>query len=115
MEDISKAVLVLIDNFKGQVTDCVISLLDTNNILVSLIPANSTDSLQPLDIAVNEPAKDFLKHKFEYWYSEQAMEQLKVLDIKSAHIQPINFSLAAMKVLSAQWLVEMEEYLLDNP
>ena len=72
--DISRAALVLMDNFRAQVTDCVISLLEANNIHVCLIPANTTDLLQPLDIAVNKPAKDFLKRKFEQWYSEQVMK-----------------------------------------
>ena len=32
------------------------------------MPANTTDQLQPLDISVNKPAKEFLKRKFEQWY-----------------------------------------------
>ena len=114
--DISMAALVLMDKFRGQVTDHVISLLEVNNIHVCFIPANTTDLLQPLDIAVNKPAKDFLKCKFEHWYSEQVMKQLQgVADIQSVQIQPINLCLAAVKELSAKWLAEMGEYLSDNP
>ena len=114
--DISKAALVLTDNFRGQVTDCVISLLKANNIHVCLIPANTTDLPQPLDIAVNKPAKDFLKRKFEQWYSEQVMKQLQgVTEIQSVQIQPINLCLAAVKELSAKRLAEMGDYLSDNP
>ena len=46
--------LVIMDNFKG-------------NIHVCLLPPNTTDLLQPMDIAVNKPAKDFLKRNFEEW------------------------------------------------
>ena len=53
--------LVIMDNFKGQVVDSVTDLLELNNIHVCLLPANTTDKLQPMDIWVNKPAKDFLK------------------------------------------------------
>ena len=58
--------LVIMDNFKGQVTVRVSSLLEEYNIHVSLLPANTTDLLQPMDVAVNKPAKDFLLKKFEH-------------------------------------------------
>ena len=48
--------LVLFDFFKGQCTDSVFKLLDENNILHIMVPANCTDRLQP---SVNKPAKDF--------------------------------------------------------
>ena len=51
--DDNTAALVIMDNFKGQVTPSVLSLLEDNNILVCLLPANTTDRLQPLDISVN--------------------------------------------------------------
>ena len=51
--------LIIMDNFKGQVTSAVNSLLDANNIHVCLLPPNTTDRLQPLDISVNKSAKDF--------------------------------------------------------
>ena len=114
--DDTAAALVIIDNFRGQITDSVNSLLEANNIHVALLPANATDLLQPMDIAVNKPAKDFLKRKFEQWYSEEVTKQLEgVEDIEAVDIQPINMSSAAMKVLTAKWLVEMGEYLSENP
>ena len=61
-----KPALVIMDNFKGQVTFRVSSLLEEYNIHVCLLPANTTDLLQPMDVAVNKPAKDFLKKKFEH-------------------------------------------------
>ena len=39
--------LVIINNFKGQITSAVSELLEANNIHVVLLPANMTDSLQP--------------------------------------------------------------------
>ena len=66
--------LVIINNFKGQVTDGIVQLLDDNNIHLVKLPANITDRLQPMDISVNKAAKDFLRHKFNEWYSEQVAE-----------------------------------------
>ena len=42
--------LIIIDNFKGQITSSVTSLLEENNIHVCLLPPNTTDRLQPTDI-----------------------------------------------------------------
>ena len=61
LRNISSPALVIINNFKGQVTDEVSSLLDVNDIDVCLLPPNCTDRLQLMDISVNRPAKVFLK------------------------------------------------------
>ena len=114
--DTSKAAVIIMDNFKGQITSQVNDLLEDNNINVCLLPPNTTDLLQPMDIAVNKPAKDFLKRKFEHWYSEEVTKQLEgVSEIESAELQPLDFSMAVVKELTAKWLVEMVEYLADNP
>ena len=53
--------LVIMDNFKGQITTSETDLLEMNNIHMCLLPPNTTDLLQPM----NKPAKDFLKRWFE--------------------------------------------------
>ena len=68
--------LVIMDNFKGQVTNSVTNVLEVNNILVVLLPPNTTDLLQPMDISVNKPAKEYLRRQFQQWYSEEVMKQL---------------------------------------
>jgi len=57
--------VVIMDNFKGQVTPAVSKLLEDNNIHACLLPPNTTDKLQPMDLAVNKPAKNFLRKKFQ--------------------------------------------------
>ena len=52
--------LVVFDNFNGQCTEEILTLLDHNNISIIIIPANCTDRVEPLDLAVNKPVKDFL-------------------------------------------------------
>ena len=112
-----KTALVVIDNFKGQVTESVTSLLEDHNIHICLLPANTTDLLQPMDISLNKPAKDFLKRQFNQWYTEQVMKQLEGRDddLEAAELQPIEMGMPIMKEISAKWLVDMAEYMSDNP
>ena len=60
-EDHDKAVVIIMDNLKGQITSNVPDLLEQSNIHVCLLPPNTTDRLQPLDLTVNKPAKEFLR------------------------------------------------------
>ena len=111
-----KPALVIMDNFKGQVTTKINDLLEANNIHVCLLPPNTTDTLQPMDMSVNKPAKDYLKRSFEQWYSDEVMKQLTgEADIESMEIEPIDLRLAAVKEMTAKWLVDMAKYISDNP
>ena len=75
-----------------------------------------TDLLQPLDKAVNKLSKDYLKHRFGYWYSSEVAKELQgISDIESAVIQTVNLSKAAIKERSAKWIVDMTEHIADNP
>lgn len=103
------------DNFKGQVTSVVTSLLEENDVHLCLLPPNTTDRLQPMDVSVNKPAKDILKRRFEEWYSEQIIKQLEGRDIESAELQPISMALPMMKELGAKWLVEVAQHFSENP
>ena len=114
--DDNTAALVIMDNFKSQVTPSVLSLLEDNNILVCLLPANTTDRLQPLDISVNKPAKHFLREKFQDWYASQILQQLNPsLNIEDQQLQPIDLSLPLLRELGAKWIVEMAGYFANNP
>lgn len=59
-EDHDKAAVIIMDNFKDQITSKVTDLLEQSNIHTCLLPPNTTDRLQPLNLAVNKPAKEFL-------------------------------------------------------
>ena len=67
----SQSALVILNEFKGQTTDAVLSLLGQNNIEYVLVPPNYTDCLQPLDVSINKPVKDFLRRKLTDWYAEK--------------------------------------------
>ena len=109
-----QAALAIFDNFRGQMTDKVIQLLDDNNIHHVLVPACCTDRLQPLDVSVNKSVKDCLKNEFRLWYSEQVMECAEV-EGEELKIQPINLTAANIKTIGARWIVKTFEHLSENP
>ena len=109
LEDKENDALIIMDNFRGQITPAI----KTFNIHVCLIPPNTTDLLQPLDISVNKPAKECLR-KFEQWYSERVLEQVQGQDIDNVEIDPINLSLPVMKELGAKWIGETAEYISET-
>ena len=71
-----------------------------------------------MDIAVNKPAKDFLRKEFQQWYSEHVMKQLEgqdITDVENAKLQPIDLGLPALQKIGVKWLVDMASYISDNP
>ena len=83
--------VVIMDNFKGQITEPMTELLERHRIHTCVIPANATDHLQPMDISVNKPAKSFLKKQFEMWYSDLITQQLEGQDIETVAVEPIDW------------------------
>ena len=73
-----QAALVIMDVFRGQTTDDVISLLRDNHIHYVLVPNNMTQLFQPLDLTVNKHCKSYLKQLFLEWYAQQIENQLSV-------------------------------------
>jgi hypothetical protein len=75
-------------------------LLEEHNVHVMKLPANCTDCLQPMDISVNKAAKDFIRQRFNEWYSEQVAEQVGDGDISQLQAQPVSLTGAAMKAVA---------------
>ena len=103
--------LVLFDNFKGQCTEDMFKLLDSNDINVVLIPPNCTDRLQPLDVSVNKSVKEFLHQKFHSWYADSVSTQLGGTKPR----QPVDLRLSVVKPLGAKWLVDLFDYMKTKP
>ena len=102
--------LVLFDSFKGQCIEGIFQKLDENNILYIIVPPNTTDKLQPLDLSVNKPAKDFVKERFQSWYAGIICKQLQ-----DKIEEPVDLRLSIMKPLAAQWIIEMYSYFQSHP
>ena len=103
----SHPALVIFDEFNGQTTDKVFSILEENSIFYVIVPPNCTDRLQPLDISVNKAAKEFLRSRFQEWYASKIAFQLK----QSARVtEPVDLRLSLMKPIGAKWLIELYDY-----
>ena len=102
--------LAIFDHFRGQLTDRVKQALEDDNIHSVLIPPAYTGELQPMDISVNKVIKSFLRSKFSQWYSDELTKLFMVDDD-----EPVDLSTPHIKCVSGQWLVQLYEYLGDNP
>ena len=103
--------LCIFDNFKGQLTDDVLQLLKQSFIDAFFVPQNCTDQLQPLDLSVNKSAKEFLRGKFQQWYSDKIFDQRE----DDSALQPVTFPMHVMKPLGAHWLLEYRSYMQNHP
>ena len=94
-----------------QCTEKLLKPLDSNYVNVVLIPDNCTDRLLPLDLSVNNAAKEFFCRSFQRWYPLQVCSQLEGKTLKP----PIDLRLSVMKPLGAKWLVDLCDYLKGKP
>lgn len=100
------------DNFKGQVTVAMTDLLEKHRIHSCLLPPNTTDRLQPMDIAVNKPVKAFVKEQFQKW-SAQVTQQLDGKDFETVQLDPVELSMAIyVKEIRSKWLVDTADYIM---
>ena len=104
--------LVLFDRFRGQCTEKIFTMLEAHHVFVAIVPANCTDRLQPLDISVNKPAKEFLRGQFQEWYSEQICQQLQE---DESSPQPVDLRMSIVKPLGAKWMIKLYDYMKSRP
>ena len=80
----------------------MIDLMESNNILLSLLSPNTTNVLHPMDLSVNKPAKDYLAGCFENWYAHEIAKQVQNNEAEEEEmcLQPVNMSFPVMKELS---------------
>ena len=86
-------------------------VLEQSFIDVFFVPQDCHDQLQLLDLSVNKLAKDFLRGKFQHWYSDKTFEQHE----DGSTLQPVTFPMHVMKPLGANWLMEFYSYMQDHP
>ena len=90
----------------------ILKLLDANNINCVIIPANSTDELEPMDLSINKCVKDyyFLHKQFQEWYAGEILAQ----STSESEIVPVDLRLSTVKPLSAKWIIKTHDYLKSN-
>ena len=101
---------------RAKPTEDVFSPLEENNIIVVRVLANCTDRLQPMDLAVNKSAKDFMRGKFREWYSSKVEQQMEEGELtKAEKIVPVDLKMSIMKPVGAGCLFGLFNYLKGNP
>ena len=106
-----QSALLIFDNFKAQCTSSVLTLLDSHNIDIALVPANCTDRLQPLDLSINKAVKDFLRTQFKEWYAQELCSQLN----EEKETEGVDLKLSVIKPLGAKWMVAAHDHIKNNP
>ena len=81
----------------------MLAKLKEKNIDVVFVPASCTDMLQPLDLAINKPFKDYMKAEFNTYYSNEVSTALG----KGVHLTQISIDLhsSVIKPKPAGWMV----------
>ena len=105
MFTVNSPALLILDVFRGQMTQQVTSLLVKKNILFVKVHNNMTHLFQPLDLSVNGWAKQWMRQNFADWYAEQIREGLdKCFELESIEVK---MTLTVIKLLHARWLIEL--------
>ena len=108
----SQPAIAIIDGFKGQTTEDVLSLLKSHNIIPVIVPPNCTDKLQPIDVSINKPLKDHVRSKFQAWYSSEVQRQLKTVPLDQVKVE---MSAPIMKNHCTNWMISGIQNLQARP
>ena len=109
LDNHGQAALLILDVFRGQMTQEVTTLLHENNILFVTVPNNMTHLFQPLDLTVNGHCKPFMKKRFAEWFAQQFDKQL-TLGKKVEEIE-MKFHLTEIKPIHAKWVTEFYNHM----
>lgn len=92
--------ILIYDAFRGHQQAAIVARLNKLNVIHHQVPPLMTDLLQPLDLSVNKPVKDFIRNKFTEWYSQRVME------VSNEELSEL-LKLADLRNLHAKWLYDM--------
>jgi hypothetical protein len=81
---LSQPSMLVLDAFKGHVTDSVKDQLCKMKTELVVIPGGMTSLLQPMDVTINKPFKDRLRQQYLTWIAGRAHELRETGKIKSA-------------------------------
>jgi len=66
--------MLVLDAFKGRVTDSVKDQLRKMKIELVIIPGGITSVLQPMDVSINKPFKERLRQQYMTWIADPTRE-----------------------------------------
>jgi hypothetical protein len=98
--------MIVLDAFKGHVTDSVTDQLHEMKTELVVILVGMTLVLQPMDIPINKPFKDRLRQQYLTWIADPARELKETGKIKrAAPSEVVRWMLAAWKVIPESIIV----------
>ena len=101
--------LIIMDTFKGEDNDVILDLCEKHMCQVVIVPHNLSNKFQPLDIAINKPAKSFISHKYNEWFSKQFSQHFEK-GIQPADVK-LSLGLTELKIMHAKWILELYNHL----
>ena len=104
--------LLIADVFRGQWTDAVKSIIEENNGKMTPVPANMTNVVQPLDLAVNRSCKSFLRNHSQDWYSNEIRKQMEKR--LASHEIKVDVRISVRKPLHASWIMKFYDHVLNG-
>jgi hypothetical protein len=101
-----KKILLIYDNFRAHLTDDVKKFIKEKFPLIETItlPPNTTPILQPLDVGINKPFKEYIKKKYNLW----------LIDYFDSHNEFPKISKTDYNMLILKWIKESWRIILNN-
>ena len=86
--------------------------LESLQIMYEYLHSYLTHIYQPLDVAVNGTAKQFMKRKFIDWYAKQIVNTID--DGTAVENIDIKMKLSVMNPLHASWIIDLYNYMTSS-
>ncbi|CAI7808923.1 unnamed protein product [Closterium sp. NIES-53] len=72
----SRKVMLVLDSYRGHLTDAVKAKFGELNIVPAIIPAGCNSEIQPLDVAVNRSFKAAVRQLYQEWFESEGVDCL---------------------------------------
>jgi hypothetical protein len=100
--------MLVLDTFKGHLTDSVKDQLRKMKTELVVIPGGMTSVLQPMDVSINKPFKDRLRQQYLTWSADPIRELTETGKIK--HAAPSEVA----RWVSAAWKANPESIIVRS-
>ncbi|CAI7840013.1 unnamed protein product [Closterium sp. NIES-54] len=90
--DRSRKVMLVLDSYRGHLTDAVEAKFGELNIVPAVIPAGCTSEIQPLDVAVNRSFKAAVRQLYQEWLESEGVDCL----IERGELNPYVYGVSAL-------------------